>query len=99
MSIPPQTLAYNGSVGAENTGPSGSSSGPDSLSTSAYAGGSYQRGGVYTWSISVGNLAGGISALMIATNWGVYQFGVSPAIPKTSSQTLILNVNQAWSRH
>lgn len=90
---------WNGSIGAENAvNPSGSKTNC-SASSAAYVGGSYQRAGTLTCGINDGNLAGGITAFTMITNWSSWQFSISPAIPKTSSQTLILNTLQTWGRH
>lgn len=99
VSVPPGTLAFNGSIGAESSGPSGSSSGASSVTAASYTNGTHQLAGTLTWDISSGNLSGGISALLLSTRWGSFQFSVSPAIPKNNTQTLTLNVVQSWSRH
>lgn len=91
---------YNGSVGTVTTHPSGSiafTAGQTSI-------GSYTSG-TYTLSMSCVipltqmNFSGGISAFMITTNHGSFQFSVSPAIPKTSLYTLTMNWSVSWARY
>lgn len=46
------------------------------------------------------NLTGGIGRVEVRTvNLGVYQMHFSPAIPKTPSHTLRLNIAVSWDRH
>ncbi|BDU17515.1 hypothetical protein [Lysobacter auxotrophicus] len=93
------SAAWDGALAAENAAnPTGNRSGANAT-MSAYVGGTNQRAGSLTWPVSQGNLAGGIDVVSVITNWSSWQFSVSPPIPKTSSQTLVLNVLQTWGRH
>lgn len=101
-----QTLtAYNGSMGAITTTPSGTSGGQINSATPTYTGGSYQM--TYVFSIPLGswNLASPfITALSLSPSsaWrtaGLWQWGVSPAIPKDATKTLSLTVVITWARH
>lgn len=90
---------WNGAIAAENAVNPGGTRGNCAAAMSAYTGGSYQRAGTLTCGIGDGNLAGGITAFTLITAWSSWQFSISPAIPKTSSKTLILNTLQTWGRH
>lgn len=90
--------AYNGAITTENgIEPGGTPSGAAATNAS-YVNNSLQRDGTLTWDITRGNLAGGITAITVTTQMSAWQYSVSPAIPKTSSQTLTLNVRQSWNR-
>jgi hypothetical protein len=93
---------YNGTIGSVTSTPSGTvAGGPNYVSTTL---GTYNLGSYYS-SLStvagttVANLSGGISAIMTTSEHGSYQFGLSPSIPKTSSQTLTINWNVSWARY
>jgi hypothetical protein len=59
-------------------------------------------GGVVTSVLSIpptiGNVTGGISAFVFSVGNTVWQYGFSPAIPKTSSNTLTLNFTHTFTR-
>lgn len=93
--------AYNGSIGAVTTVPSGTSDGAASVTPAAYVGASLERLQTHVFGLDDGNLSGGISAI----SWthgrgagGCWQAGISPAIPKTASETLSITTKVSWSR-
>lgn len=91
--------AYNGAIGSiTSSGPSGTAS-SGTVSSNSYSNGSSTLTGTITWGLAAGNLAGGISAISFTagTSRGSYQIGFSPAIPKTSSQVLTLDVGTSWA--
>lgn len=94
---------YNGSIGVITGSPSGTSSGGpsgSSTSQSTYTNGTYFRQFQSQFATGQGNVAGGITAMEIATdNCGSWQFSVSPAIPKTSSYQMQINYNISWARY
>lgn len=91
---------YDGALGAITaTAPSGSSTtfGVTPVASS-YVSGSYERNFTLSCAKANGNLAGGIAALTFQAGIGKFQYGFSPAIPKTSTKVLVLNVRHSWSR-
>lgn len=90
--------AYNGTIGSITGSPSGSFSAGTSVSTQSYSSGTHQKDAIGSWGLSNGNLAGGITAIDIAFGFGMYQFGIDPAIPKTSSTVLDLTFRISWAR-
>lgn len=94
------TSVYNGSIAATTSHPSGTSTTTATGSWAAYNTGTYFVTGTASFSLSQGNLTGGITAIMTTNDTtGSYQFAVSPAIPKTSSYTMTLNYNISWARY
>jgi len=89
---------YNGAIGAITTTPSGSTASASTVSTAAYSNGTYRRDGTVGWALAAGNVAGGITALMVKFGIGTYQFGFDPAIPKDSSTVLDLTFRNSWAR-
>lgn len=91
---------YNGSVGTVTGHPSGSSAQTAGQTTiGSYTSGTYTLSMSCVMPLSQMNFSGGISAFMITTNHGSFQFSVSPAIPKTSLYTLTMNWNVSWARY
>lgn len=91
---------YNGSVGTVTGQPSGSSARIVGQTTKgSYTSGTYTLSMSCAISLSQVNFSGGISAFMITTNHGSFQFSVSPAIPKTNLYTLTMNWNVSWARY
>ena len=101
---PSAVTAYNGTIGAVTAIPGGSSEGFGSSPTlAAYTPGNYYRDSTVSAGTSVAVLSGGISALLAVygrgfPSSGVFQYGISPAIPKTNLQTLTLTFSQSWAR-
>jgi len=90
--------AYNGSIGAITTIPSGTPGSVSSLSTGSYSAASLQKSGSLVWDLNSGNLSGGITAMLMTFGAGSYQFGFSPAIPKNNTKVLSLDVKTSWAR-
>lgn len=89
---------YNGAIGAITGTPSGSSL-FYSAAGSTYTNNSYTAVITPTFSLTQGNLSGGISSLQVGQSYlGTFQYGFSPAIPKDSTKTLSLTVSMSWAR-
>lgn len=95
------TRAYNGAIGAITGSPAGTSDSATSTTVSTYVAASDEIFQTSTFGLDDGNLSGGITAL----EWtfgrgagGCWQAGVSPAIPKTASETLSITTKVTWSR-
>jgi len=96
------TWLYNGTISSVTGKPSGTELGGAGASTNTYA--SYIPGSSYInvtsgYSVSQGNLTGGITAMRLESSHGSYQFSVSPAIPKTSSFSFTLYWQVSWARY
>lgn len=92
-------VAYNGALGTLIQSPSGTSDINSSNTNAAYVNNSLEKGFSATWTQAYGNLAGGITAIRLATNGiGCYQISIDPPVAKTSSNTLNLNFKVAWGR-
>lgn len=91
----------NGAIAAVTGSPSGSFSDSSSESTAAYSSGSFTRTATATWSLTTGNLSGGITAAVFrwgsALRHGAYQVGFSPAIPKDGTKVLTLSASHSWA--
>ncbi len=102
--------AYNGSIGAVTSVPSGSTSSSTSQSNSAYSVGSYERDCQSVFGLTDGNLAGGITAFQLrlgtysasgAQAGGTrFQIGIDGGdnIPKTGSVNMSLGWRHSWAR-
>lgn len=99
--IRPSTInngfAYDGSIGAEDSSPSGASA-TLSVAVDAYVPGSHERTATLTAGLGVANFASGTTAIYWSDYLGSYQASISPAIIKTSSQVLTFNVSTSWGR-
>jgi len=96
------TYAYNGTIDVVTSEPTGTKTGgPTSTSNvlTTYVNGSSYQQVSSTYATTVGNMTGGITALLTTSNHGSYQFSVSPDIPKTSSYSLTLNWSVSWARY
>lgn len=91
--------AYNGSIGAVTSTPSGTADAPTTLSNNAYSNTSLRQDMTVVFSLDEGNLAGGISALLMSTTIGSFQLGVSPVFDKTNVKILTLVYRVSWARH
>lgn len=80
------TAAYNGAFGAVGENPSGTSA---AITVAFPASAGTRRNFTVTAATGDANLAGGITAINMN---GGFKFGFTPAIPKTSTQTLSLTV-------
>lgn len=93
---------YNGTITTISGVPTGvSDGGPNEFSTTmgSYTSGTYTRSMTCTVPLNYINLSGGITAFTITTNFGSYQFSVSPYIPKTALYTLTMNWSISWARY
>lgn len=92
--------AFQGPMGTDAQYPSGTSA-VGAASKAAYSNNSLQRTGVITFALNNGNLSGGIGVVLFSTggSMGVFQFGVTPKIPKTASTVLTLNYALSWARY
>jgi hypothetical protein len=98
--------AFSGGINAITSSPSGTASNRSSVTNSVYSAGTYLRDGQAVWAIGVANFgAGGIQSLEVplgnspSSNLiGNYQIGLSPAIPKISTQELRVNFRHTWAR-
>ena len=92
------TLLYNGTIGAITTTPSGSGSSTDPTNL-IYVPLSRTKKSNLNLGLTQANLAGGITSLSTRTTIGRYQIGFSPAIDKTASRTLRLDLQVSWGRY
>lgn len=90
-------FAYNGSIGTILDTPSGTLS-TGSTSANSYSSGNFYRDTTSSFSISQGNLSGGISAMRFGVSGLMFQIGFDTAIPKTSSDTFSLVYRYTASR-
>src|SRR5690606_19535929 len=86
--------------------PSGTGSTAATAANLAYGSGDSYRDFQVTWSVSQGNVTGGIGALRVAYgatafdgNLGMAQMAFTPVIPKTSSHTLQLVFRHSWAKY
>lgn len=91
-------LAYSGGIGALTAGPSGTPGAEGSATALPYVGNSLQRRVAVSYGPSQGNAPGGVASITVPFRMMAYQFGFSPPIAKTSSQTLALEFAANWSR-
>lgn len=100
-------VAFSGGlVAATSTDMLGTSANRSSAVNNAYVSGTYTRACTGTWSIATANFgAGGIQGLQVAARFGVvvggpgvYQYGISPGIPKINTQQLVMNYSFQWAR-
>lgn len=68
------------------------------ISNSAYVPGSFSRNGSISIDLTRGNISGGIGASVVKWRQFVFQYGISPKIPKDSTKTLVLNYTASWAR-
>lgn len=91
--------AYNGAIGAVTSAPAGTNT-AISVNNLGYANNSYQMDFGGTAALTQMNLAGGITAIMVRTSFGYFQFSISPAIPKDANKTLALVFRCGpWARY
>jgi hypothetical protein len=97
---------YNGGLGPITGNPSGTSAGNPGASNQAYSNGSYYRDYTVTWGLTIGNLAGGVSAFRTNfgsqfsnARFGSMQFSFSPAIQKNDTKTMVLAFRNSWGRY
>lgn len=97
--------AFNGTIGAVTGSPSGSAGSSLSPSSqSSYTAGTKRIDSTFSFGLTDGNLAGGVSAVLLTAGrsrgqMGQYQVGFTPALPKDSSHTMTLVFRHSWDRH
>lgn len=94
---------YSGTIGAVTGGPSGTSVAADSsgsyLSALTYESNSLTRKWYVIFGLDSANFSGGIQSLYFSiVNFGQWQIGFSPAIPKDNTKTLRLDFGVTWAR-
>lgn len=89
---------HNGTISSSITGsPSGTSlSGAQNAVVSSASGNSASFS--YPLGLTIGNLTGGISAMVAHLGNGRFQFQFTPPIPKTADDLLSLNFTHTWGR-
>lgn len=93
------TQIFSGTIGAITSSPSGSVAGANSIAASTYVPGTLFKSFTATYNSGTGNFgAGGITAMLFSCNQGLWQFSLSPFIPKTNLFTLTLQFNVSWAR-
>lgn len=90
---------FNGAIGAVTSGPSGTGSYNNPVTTLAYANNSLERQARVSIGLNAGNLAGGISSAKWDTTLGAYQCDFVPPIPKDATKTLTIDFNVTWGRN
>jgi hypothetical protein len=64
----------------------------------AYVPGSYEATATFSWTISIGNISGGIGMIIAAFGMGMWQVSFDPPIDKTADKTLTLYFRHSWGR-
>ena len=70
--------------------------GATSILEGSYSGDTHHKSTQATWSTTAGN--GNIATIRWPFYCACFQIGYSPAIPKTSAKTLLLNQRISWAR-
>lgn len=89
--------AYTGALGPITGDPASRVGSNGNYTQGSYATGSYQR--IDSFTQSTGNWNANLTAFEWTNALGTFQFGFSPAVPKTNTQTLTLNRSISWARH
>lgn len=89
--------AYTGALGPITGDPASQVGVRYYYARGSYVTGSYQRIDSFTQSIA--NWNANLTAFEWSNALGTFQFGFSPAVPKTNTQTLTLNRSISWARH
>lgn len=93
-------LAFSGSLGAITAQPTGTSSASGTTpTTAAYSSGSKYVDITVTWGTGVGNVAGGVGAMLLRTMDGDYQASFSPVLEKDITKTMSITIRQSWGRY
>jgi hypothetical protein len=97
--------AFNGTIDASIVNqPSGSSVGLGSPSSASYSPGSYSITTTFNMALGDGNLAGGISAVLLYAGrsygtMGSFQISISPPFPKDNTHVASLTFKHSWARY
>lgn len=94
-----QSSHFNGPIGVITSNPSGTSYSNNNTTYTSYVANSNERTLIFSSGLNDDNYTGGISSTLIRTNKAYYQLGYSPAIPKDTFKTLVVNVTISWSRY
>ncbi len=95
---------FNGTLGAITSSPSGTGATNSGLTNNAYSNNSLQQDSNMSYDLTHGNVAGGISAMLIVHNLGSsvtiggHQLSFSPAIAKDATKVLSLDFRISWAR-
>lgn len=93
-------VGYNGSLGTPLTNPSGSSGDNNRTgSIASYTIGSYFQQVTYTCDVNHLNFTGGITVLVVHSNYHQFQIGFTPAIPKDNTYTFTFICNFSLARY
>ncbi len=95
---PISASAYASSIGSITSSPTGNWFPSDGVVISNYISGTHSIQFTYKWSLSRGNVPGGIRSISFAMGIGNYQIEFNPPIPKTSIDTLQLTFGYSWAR-
>lgn len=89
-----------GSVLGTITGAPTMSASSGTVTTAAYTIGTYYRDATLNWSISQGNVSGGIQCIQVSFALGAiaFQARFDTVIPKTNTNVLALNMRYSWAR-
>jgi hypothetical protein len=90
---------YNGTLGAITGSPSGTIAFGSNAVETAYVPGTYEQRGTWSYGLTQGNVAGGVSAAIAESNLGSYQISFSPPIAKDGTKTMTLAYIFSWSRY
>lgn len=95
---PSTAAAYASSIGSITSSPVGNPYNSDGVVISNYISGTYSIQLTYKWSLSNGNVPGGIRSVGFIMGIGSYQIEFNPPIPKTNMDTLKLTFGYSWAR-
>ena len=91
--------AYDGTIGSITEDPSGNEVNiTENIPDTNYESGDYYLDWLLTIPVDKGNLNNYISAIKVFMSDGIYQFGFSPDIEKTSDDQLTLTFRISWGR-
>jgi hypothetical protein len=87
-----------GGVGPESGWPPSPTQGCSNFAYDTYTAGTFQRNFTMNYAIDQANFTSGINAVSWGSSWFTWQMALSPAIPKTSSQTISLTFTLTVAR-
>lgn len=94
---------FNGNIGAITAEPSGATNNANTLTPQTYVNNSLQVDVLISWSLTQGNVAGGIRSLLVHlgtsnTTRGRMQHQFDTIIPKDGTRTLSMLYRNSWNR-
>ena len=94
-------FCYSGGLGAITAQPTGTSAGNTGAAptTGSYSSGSRYIDVTTSWGTDYGNVAGGVSAMLLQTMQGNYQVSFSPVLEKDNTKTMSITIRQSWGRY